>query len=465
MGHYYGGKAVARGLKSIRREIRGWISASALIGGMVIAGIGIFSDLPSIVGLGGLLLLLLAVLVAFPILLILCLCVYAIASACVLGFYLLTESHFGTDWAGLTSWFFRVVGVSLALAVLGFVWFLQWRERHRLALDWPSRVTEPPSDLPAAAVSELVDRNEGFRTPVTIVLEMIQKGTLRVVVGSAEYVEAEDPVYRLVEQPGPKYKWERALCDALPQESQDISELWKRLSDPGLGIRQHLRAYLQDRGLLSREHSGRGRHIWTKQLIFQWSILMWVGLFLWFPHLWVVWWAGLGMVGLIYGFGLLHAVRQLLEASVFTYIGRAEVIRWYEFGFYLDSSEFSEVRLADTAGTDPLVPYAVALNRMRPWEEHPPKFVSWIEESGSASGGYLSNPRRVGLDASMLGHGLIFDGGGLDSNSGGWLDSSASADLHIIPEKWLDVLPDISGPLDSAFGWAFDGDVGVDIDL
>ena len=102
---------------------------------------------------------------------ILVLAVYIIASACVLVFHLLGGGVFG---------FLSLLGLSLALVALAYHWFRQWHERRKLLRDWPSRVTEPPSDLPAAAVYELMaladgTGGEGSRTPVTVVLEMLQK--------------------------------------------------------------------------------------------------------------------------------------------------------------------------------------------------------------------------------------------------------------------------------------------------
>ena len=131
---------------------------------------------------------------------------YINVTACVVAFHLLGDiTDFGVNWIDHVSWLFRVVGVAVSLAMIAFLWFVV-RERRRAYSELSS--THPPSDLPAAAVSELVDRDEGFRTPFTIVLEMLQKGTLEIVSEGTDSIHRR--AYQMKSGPGrKKFTWEQ----------------------------------------------------------------------------------------------------------------------------------------------------------------------------------------------------------------------------------------------------------------
>ena len=248
----------------------------------------------------------------------------------------------------------------------------------------PIGYTEPPSDLPAAAVSELVEEvnrtnvgvedgfvglrwvsklvekvnriedsgedPEDYRTVLTVAVEMIHKGTLK--------LDVERRFIFLEAQPGPKFAWEQALCDGLLQIPLDISTLRKLLNNPQLGIRQHLREYLQDREMLSDR-----------------------------------------------------------KVRAVTNRGRTEGVRWLRFGEYLGSLSFSQVRRRDPNGTDPFMPYAFALNRMDAWNSASRNVGLLREDSASESSGYFNNPKKVGLDAAMLLSPAAIGEGGLDLGS------------------------------------------------
>ena len=261
---------------------------------------------------------------------------------------------------------------------------MQPSERRSLSAASSERVTKPPSDLPAAAVSELVEEvnrtnvgvedgfvglrwfsklvekvnriedsgedPEDYRTVLTVAVEMIHKGTLK--------LDVERKWIFLEPQPGPKFAWEQALCDGLLGIPLDISTLRKLLNNPQLGIRQHLREYLQEREMLS-DRKVRG----------------------------------------------------------VTNRGRTEGVRWLRFGEYLGSLSFSQDRLRDPNGTDPFMPYAFALNRMDAWNSASRKVEFLREDSASESSGYFNNPKKVGLDAAMLMSAAAIGGGGLDLGS------------------------------------------------
>ena len=261
---------------------------------------------------------------------------------------------------------------------------MQRGERRNLSAASSERVTEPPSDLPAAAVSELVEEvnrtnvgvedgfvglrwvsklvekvnriedsgedPEDYRIVLTVAVEMVHKGTLKLGVGG-RFISLEA-------QPGPKFAWEQALCDGLlqiPLNLFNISTLRELLNNPQLGIRQHLREYLQDREMLSD-----------------------------------------------------RKVRALTNR------GRTEGVRWLRFGEYFGSLSFSQVRRRDPNGTDPFMPYAFALNRMDDWNKASRNVGLLREDSASESSGYFNNPKKVGLDAAMLLSAAAIGEGGLD---------------------------------------------------
>ena len=263
------------------------------------------------------------------------------------------------NWLDYVSWFFRVVGVTVSLPMIGFLWLVVG-ERRRVYSELPSE--HPPSDLPAAAVSELVDRDERPRTPFTIVLEMLHKGTLEIAAagGSPER-------YRLTAKRGRKYEWEQTVSDALPQEPMSRFDLLKRLNEPELGVRRQIHEYLRDRDLLHDESVIRARTIWFAALAVLGSFLMSVGLALWLVRLGPAWPVGLAMIGAAYVAGAWIAYRQSEKLNEITAAGRLETRRWRGFGAHLESSAFDEERGADFGAVDSLMPYAVALNRVCVW--------------------------------------------------------------------------------------------------
>ena len=289
---------------------------------------------------------------------------YLAVTASVLLFHMAADAaDFGVSWVDHVSWFFRVVGVTVSLPIFGFLWLIVI-ERRKVYLELSSE--SPPSDLPAAAVSELVDRDERPRTPFTIVMEMLQKGTLEIAVerGSPER-------YRMTARPGRKHQWEQTVSDALPQEPTSRFDLLKRLNEPELGLRQQIHEYLQYRGLLHHDSVIRARNIWFAALAILGSVLMSVGLALWIVRLGPAWPVGLAMISAAYVAGAWTAYRQNEKLSEVTAAGRLEIRQWRGFGAHLVSSAMDEEREADFGAVDSLMPYAVALNRVRPWRQEP----------------------------------------------------------------------------------------------
>ena len=315
-----------------------------------------------------------------------------------------------------------------ALIPLARVWFKQRDERRSPSPAAPDRVTEPPSDLPAAAVSELMEMvatpgideedDADYRIHLTVAVEMIHKDTLRLVVDGAESGESDEFTYRLEAQPGPKSAWEQALCDVWPQGSLDGPTLRAQLNFLGLGVRGHLRQYLEDRGLVSHPNAGESRTgpVWP------WALLMWIGILfsmgavvIWMEWWGLVWWPGMVTIGVMYWGAVDEGRRRLEEVRGLTDRGQTEVVQWRLFGQYLGSLTFTKLRLKDSDGTDPLMPYAFALNRMDTWNRASPRRGPLPEFSVSRSDGSPFNPKTAGLDAAMLLSAVAIPEGGLDT--------------------------------------------------
>ena len=180
-----------------------------------------------------------------------CLCLYLILTAAFwAGFWAVGFRDLGDDWLDHISWLFREVGVAVSVVMFFFLWYLA---SVRLRVYWKTPSERPPSDLPATAVSELVDREDKLRTPLTVVLEMLQRGTLEASLKKAGPTHLA--TYRLTAGPGYKYRWEQTVTDALPQEPTTRFALLKLIDEPELGVRQQIHEYLRNRCLLKHEDS------------------------------------------------------------------------------------------------------------------------------------------------------------------------------------------------------------------
>ena len=320
---------------------------------------------------------------------------YLIVTAFVLLFHMAADAaDLGVNWLDYISWFFRVVGVAVSLPMIGFLWLIVG-ERRRVYSELPSE--HPPSDLPAAAVSELVDRDERPRTPFTIVLEMLQKGTLEI---AGERGSPER--YRLTAKHGRKHKWEQTVSDALPQRPVSRFDLLKRLNEPELGLRRQIHEHLRHRGLLHDESVMRARNTWLTALAVTGAVLMSVGLALWIVRLGPAWPVALAMIGAAYVAGAWVGYRQSEKLKEVTAAGRLEIRQWRGFGAHLESSALDEERGADFGDIDSVMPYAVALNRVRVWREErqvseePPSDMaaaiaeSWRQDKAATGIGFIA---------------------------------------------------------------------------
>ena len=145
----------------------------------------------------------------------------------------------------------------------------------------------PPSDLPAAAVAQLVrlantswdgDIVADHLVLYTVIKEMIHKGTLDLFAygpadSRADERNPDDFAFWAQAKDGHKSPWEQALCDGLPQGRLELPTLLEKLNTAqGEVVRQHLWEYLEDRGLVTlprlRVVTKRGRTEARQWLLF-----------------------------------------------------------------------------------------------------------------------------------------------------------------------------------------------------
>lgn len=308
----------------------------------------------------------------------------------------------GASWLEHISWFFRVIGVMLSLPLIGLL-SLVVKNRRTVYSELPAE--RPPSDLPAAAVSELVDESQKPRTPFVIVMEMLQAGTLQ-----ADPAGGAPPLYRMERRPGRMQKWEQTASDALPREPITRFNLLKLLDEPEFDLRQQIHEHLRQRGLLRRDDSRRALNAWFAALAASGSILMVVGLALWIVRLGPAWSIGLAMIAAAFIAWAWVGFRQIEKLNKFTAAGIQEIRRWRGFGAHLESSEFEPEKERKLGNVDSLIPYGLALNCLPIMQQEPdPKVAeeprsdlvaamaaSWRESKtatvvGFASGVYLGS--------------------------------------------------------------------------
>ena len=204
-------------------------------------------------------------------------------------------------WQQLAVWGLRTIGVVLA-QLLTIVLWLWPKYRPPQASTWYSG-TPKPGSMPAAAVSALEGHAIWSPTMLASIIEMCQRGTLRI-----EAVGTKGGfVYRLSRQGFTQYAWEQTICDSLPSRPTTVDELHDAMKEREDAIGDQIGDYLQHRGLfldnpvrVRRENSEDGTTWW----MVAW-ILMGVGSGLW-AALWLdQWWANAligAFAGLVYSF-------------------------------------------------------------------------------------------------------------------------------------------------------------------
>ena len=179
----------------------------------------------------------------------------------------ITSAFTGPDWMR------NVALVLISFAVLPAI-YLKLKERSWPKIDYPTLnapVTQPPSDLPAAAVSVLESRKVSHLTFMAALLEMCQKDVLQVVgirvtpgrttegeslLGEYEYIYRGKYIYWIVSKGAPQFEWERIVLDSIPKQPMMIDPLINWLHNPLVGPREtligrQLGEHLRYRGLFN----------------------------------------------------------------------------------------------------------------------------------------------------------------------------------------------------------------------
>ncbi len=301
----------------------------------------------------------------------------------------ITSAFTGPDWMR------NVALVLISFAVLAAI-YLKLKERAWPKINYPilnAPVTQPPSDLPAAAVSVLESRKVSLNTFMAALIEMCQKDILQVVgirvepgqategknyFGEYEHIYPGKYIYWLVPKGVPQFEWERSLLEWIPKQPMMIDEL---IDDSRYILTEHhvaqnhrqLGEHLRYRGLfndnpmqaMSDANRGSLAHFLGAA-----SVCIGLGLLLyWLLSSWVSWpwWANLAssVVGGVV-FGVIYAV--VVEPSRIGHItptraGIQEISRWLA----LKESLLQFDPLSDADGSDSLLPYAIAFDEAERW--------------------------------------------------------------------------------------------------
>ena len=320
------------------------------------------------------------------------------------------------DWKQLTAWGFRTIGVGVGLLLVLLVWlkYRSWQE-----VEYPSSLglgTRQPSELSAAAVSVLEEREVSNRTLLAAIVEMCQRGTLRFeCVGTGSGYR-----YWLSKQGPAQFDWEQLICNRLPSRPTTVQELRDRISERADVVGFQLGKHLQDRGLFDdnpmrvmREHGGDGFELQALA-----GALIGVGgglwLALWLPQ----WWAN-SLVGATIG-----CIYWLFATPIHTGMlppteaGADEIGQWLGLKESLPGPDQGVGRDVP----DSMLTYAIALDAAKPWLDVSAPAPSWV---GSGKATSLS-----ASDLDVAYHGFMSaPAWGLAGRSAG------AAEAAVVPDK------------------------------
>ena len=313
----------------------------------------------------------------------------------------ITSAFTGPDWMR------NVALVLISFAVLSAI-HLKLKERAWPKIDYPTLnapVTQPPSDLPAAAVSVLESRKVSLETFLAALIEMCQKDVLQVVgirvmpgrttegknyASEYEHIYQGKYIYWLVSKSAPQFEWERIVLNSIPKQPMMIDALIDRLHYALVGPREaligkQLGEHLRYRGLFNdnpvqaMSDADRGSLAHVLGAI---SVCIGFGLLsYWLLSSWVSWpqWANLAssVVGGII-FGVIYAV--VVEPSRIGHItptraGIQEISRWLALKESLPQFDPS----LDADHLDSLLPYAIAFDEVERWLQDNNPAPSWFD--------------------------------------------------------------------------------------
>ena len=142
-------------------------------------------------------------------------------------------------------WKLKTASILMAFVLLAGI-YQKLKERAWPKINYPTLnapVTQPPSDLPAAAISVLGSRKVSLETFLAALIEMCQKDILQVVGirvtprqttegesydGEYEYNYRGKYIYWLVPKGAPQFEWERIVLNLIPKQPMMIDALIDR---------------------------------------------------------------------------------------------------------------------------------------------------------------------------------------------------------------------------------------------
>ena len=280
------------------------------------------------------------------------------------------------DWKQMAVWGFRTIGVVAAQLLIIVLWL--WPKfRPPQASPWYSGTPQPDS-MPAAAVSVLEGHMIWSPTMLASIIEMCQRGTLRIeAVGTRVGF-----LYRLSRQAPVQYDWERTICESMPSRATTVDALHEAIKKREDAIGDQIGDYLHHRALF-HDNPVRVRRENDDDAI-GWGMLagalMGVGSGLW-AALWLdQWWAN-ALIGAFTGL-----VYLLMAPSIPT--GMLKPTQWgeHEISQWLGWKETMAGPAPPYAWNqaDSMLPYAVALNVAQPWLNVSDSAPPWFG-TGSAS--------------------------------------------------------------------------------
>ena len=238
---------------------------------------------------------------------------------------------------------------------------------------WSSGIPQP-DPMPAAAVSALEGHMIWSPTMLASIIEMCQRGTLRIeAVGTRVGF-----LYRLSRKAPVQYDWERTICESMPTRATTVDALYDAMKKREDAIGDQIGDYLQHRGLF-HDNPVRARRDNDDDGI-GWGMLagalMGVGSGLLAAQWLDQWWAN-ALIGVFTGLVYLLMAPEIRTGMVpTTQRGAQEIGQW--LGWKETLAEPAPTDARDHA--DSILPYAVAMNVAQPWlnvsDSAPPWFGS-----------------------------------------------------------------------------------------
>ena len=281
----------------------------------------------------------------------------------------------------LAVWGFGTICVVAAQLLIIVLWLwskfrpAQATEAHRFP--WNSGIPQP-DPMPAAAVSALGGHMIWSPTMLASIIEMCQRGTLRIeAVGTRVGF-----LYRLSRKAPVQYDWERTICESMPTRATTVDALYDAMKKREDAIGDQIGDYLQHRGLF-HDNPVRARRDNDDDGI-GWGMLagalMGVGSGLLAAQWLEQWWANV-LIGVFTGIVYLMMAPEIRTGMVpTTQRGAQEIGQW--LGWKETMAEPAPTDARNQA--DSILPYVVAMNVAQPWLNVSDSAPPWFG-SGSAS--------------------------------------------------------------------------------